>query len=154
MFQLSDFRPPVINLITNELEVISFAEIEKITKDSKNNTIYHIKDKKYMLITSLDDHNEYLFHLGLRQTDNSNVVNMHKADSYDGVLKNIYFDKKKTRFASVAAVQSKYVKHTVDGLKENKRLEQLDVQYLDEEKTKDKKIKKFLDFFSRKVHNT
>ncbi|WP_010499976.1 hypothetical protein [Paenibacillus elgii] len=153
MLQLSDFHLPAINQTTGQLESICLADVEKITKDSRDNTIYHLNGIEYLLITSLEDYSEYMFHLGLRDFDKSNVVNVYMVKEYDEELKNVYFDDQRSRFAAVTAIHNKYVKLMLDGLRARKRLHQIDRDYLEAETTTNKKAKKFLDFFTRKTQN-
>lgn len=155
-YHLSDFRPPVVNLSTDQIEVVSYADVDKVTIDNQKKTILHISGERYMLITSLDEHAEYMFEQGMRKTDNTNVINVYSIDSYDENLKNVYFDKTRKFFGSVAAIQNKYVRFLVGGLKEKKRLGQIDVQFYDSEKanstSKDKGKMRLLDFFARKLY--
>ncbi|GMX64496.1 MULTISPECIES: hypothetical protein [Paenibacillus] len=153
MLQLSDFHLPVINQTTGQLESICLADVEKITKNNRDNTIYHLNGTEYMLVTSLDDYAEHMFHLGLRDFDKSNVVNVYKVKEYDEDLKNVYFDDQRSRFAAVTTIHNKYVKLMVDGFRARKRLHQIDREYLETETTTNKKAKKFLDFFMRKTKN-
>ncbi|MCM3274279.1 hypothetical protein [Paenibacillus elgii] len=78
-----------------------------------------------MLVTLLEDCSEHLFHLGLRDFDKSNVVNVYKVKEYDEELKNVYFDDKRSSFAAVTTIHHKYVKLMMDGLKARKRLHQM-----------------------------
>lgn len=152
--KLSDFRPPVINLTTGELTSISLDDVEQITKYVDDVTIYHINGVEYKLITDLADYKNYMFDLGMRKLDRSVVVNAYHVKEYNDARSVVFFDEERKRFAQVASVYRKYAKALAEGMRDRKRLHQIDREYIENEKTTNKNSKKFLEFFTSKLRKT
>ncbi|MCM3273077.1 LytTR family transcriptional regulator DNA-binding domain-containing protein [Paenibacillus elgii] len=144
---------PVVNLTTNEFMKISLADVEKITKDNRDRTIYHIGGTEYMQIKTLDEHAEYLYEMGLRDLDKSNVVNLNKVESIDKELRNICFDESKQRLGFVASHKVKYVNLILQAMRENRDVAEVDKEFVDKHRN-NKLMKNFIDFLERKHKKT
>lgn len=82
-----------------------------ITKDSKNRTLFHLKDGVWHDISKLSDWEEILHEQGFELTDKTNLVNLNKVKSFDNARDVLFFEEYPTKtsiYASVSIAHKKY----------------------------------------------
>lgn len=105
----------------SEVLIIDSNEVVRIDKIKEREYVVHTHDSQYVLDTTFENIEEWLFEDGFRMIDSTNIVNMNHVQEYDPKKGVVYFGdpaNKKTKAASAARIQKEHIEKILELLKD------------------------------------
>jgi DNA-binding LytR/AlgR family response regulator len=97
---------PMIDKQTGEPVWVSLKDVDFVSLESKK-IIYHVGEKDYRQLSTLDDFAKILVEVGFIETDRGNLVNMERIKKFDEEYGVLYFEENptsKSQRASIARI--------------------------------------------------
>lgn len=105
----------------SEVLIIDSNEVVRIDKIKEREYVVHTHDSQYVLDTTFENIEEWLFEDGFRMIDSTNIVNMNHVQEYDPKKGVVYFGdpaNKSTKAASAARIQKEHIEKILELLKD------------------------------------